>query len=261
MDMGLGDLFENIRDGLEDAKDKLVDIKEDIIDVAGDLSDNVQYGLEEARDNLEDLKDDRDAAAEDFADEPKEGLLNVLGGFKEVFGPGMIPIKNPALALAGDIGSPFKGPVSEIVGSFLKKKVTPTPGCIVICKIAGGLAEHSGVYIGDDTIVELNGSGEIQEVSFNEFLSEGITRTGVNIYVACDSSNRVISDGVIAERAEEMVGDIRDYNLVIDNCHQFTAGCITGNFENADNFFFFLTHSIKQEMNDGGAIRWLVCME
>ena len=228
--MGLGDLFENIRDGFETAKDKLVDIKDDMAYIV-----------------------------EDFADEPKDGLYKILDGVKEVVGAGGTPFKNPALVIAGDIGNPLKGPVSEIVGSFLTKKVTPKPGCIMICKIAGGLAEHSGVYIGDDTVVELNGSGDIQEVSLAEFLNDGITRTGVNIYVACDSSNKVLCDKSIAKRAEDIVGDVRDYNLIMDNCHQFTAGCITGDFENADNFFVLLAHSIKNEMNNGEQIRWLVC--
>ena len=32
-----------------------------------------------------------------------------------------------------------------------------------------------------------------------------------------------------------MIGYKRNYNMVSDNCHQFTSGCLTGAFENADN--------------------------
>lgn len=52
-----------------------------------------------------------------------------------------------------------------------------------------------------------------------------------------------------ARRAKKMVGRYRDYSLVFDNCHQFTSGCITGNFENSDNFWSFLKVTAHLELS------------
>ena len=38
--MGLGDLFENIRDGFDTAKDKLVDIKDDLAYIVEDFAEH-----------------------------------------------------------------------------------------------------------------------------------------------------------------------------------------------------------------------------
>ena len=195
--MGFRDFLDNVQFGLEDAKDKLVEIKDDLVDGAEDITDNVKDALKDAREKLEEKKDDLVYNAEEFVNEPKEGIVNILEDMREKVVTGGTPFKTPASIIAGHIGNPLHGPASELIGTFLKKKVMPEPGCIVICKIAGGFAEHSGVYIGDDTIVELNGSGDIQEVSFHEFLNDGLTRTGIKIYVACDSSNNVLSDSLI----------------------------------------------------------------
>ena len=225
-----------------------------------DLFENIQYGQEETKDRLEELKDDILFATEDFVGDKREVIEGLAYEVKERIVGGVFPIRHTTFPISGgNFSTLLAGAESEIVGSFFKKKVAPEPGCIVICKIAGGLAEHSGVYVGDGEVVELKGNGRIQKVSFREFLHDGLTRTGALIYVACDSSNTVLHDTTIATRANEMVGHARDYNFIMDNCHQFTAGCITGDFENADNFFVFLAHSIKHKMNNGGMIKWLVC--
>ena len=225
-----------------------------------DLMENIQYGLEEAKDRLEELKDDALYTTEDFVDEKKDVIQYLAYGLKERIVGGEFPIRHAPFPIAGgNFNSLLSGAQSEIVGSFFKKKVAPERGCILICKIAGGLAEHSGVYVGDGEVVELKGNGQIRKVSFHEFLHDGLTRTGAHIYIACDSSNTVLHDTSIARRANDMVGHARDYNVIMDNCHQFTSGCITGDFENVDNFFLFLAQSIKKEMNHGGTIRWLIC--
>ena len=37
-----------------------------------------------------------------------------------------------------------------------------------------------------------------------------------------------------------MIDYKRDYNMVLDNCHQFTSGCLTGDFEKGDNALWML---------------------
>ena len=65
-----------------------------------------------------------------------------------------------------------------------------------------------------------------------EFL-DGLT-TGDTIYVSCQGKSPV-GDADVPKRARRKVGHHRDYNVVLNNCHQFTSGCLTGEFENADN--------------------------
>lgn len=223
-----------------------------------DLFENIQYGLGETKDRLEEVKDDVLFATEEFVEDKREVIEDLAYTLKEEILDGGLYNKRNPFPIPWGAGALLAGAQSEIVGSFFNKKVAPEPGCIVICKIAGGLAEHSGVYVGDGLVVELNGNGYIQKVSMDEFLHDGLTRTGALIYVACDSSNKVLHDSTIATRANERVGHARDYNLIMDNCHQFTAGCITGDFDNVDNFFVFLAHSIKHKMNDGKQLRWLI---
>lgn len=64
-----------------------------------------------------------------------------------------------------------------------------------------------------------------------------------------------MGSAVVAERAREMIGKRRNYNLLFDNCHQFTSGCLTGNFENSDNFLVFLKTTVEKEL---GTNEWRV---
>ena len=57
--------------------------------------------------------------------------------------------------------------------------------------------------------------------------------------------------------AQAAIGNERAYNIIMDNCHQFTAECILGEFDNPNNFLFFLKHTVETEMNDGNSIQWL----
>ena len=46
-----------------------------------------------------------------------------------------------------------------------------------------------------------------------------------------------------------MIGKSRKYGVLSDNCHQFTSGCITGDFENEDNLLFRLKGRACNELN------------
>ena len=50
-------------------------------------------------------------------------------------------------------------------------KVMPKKGSVLYCDLSFGIAEHSGIYVGDNRIVHLNGKGEIEAVSPAAFLS------------------------------------------------------------------------------------------
>jgi len=133
--------------------------------------------------------------------------------------------------------------------NVLRDCVYPVKGSVVYCDLAFGNAEHSGIYIGNNEIVHLDGSGNVEIVDPKEFLNrlDGFN-LAISIYVSCDGSSAVGGD-TIAKRAKKMVGEKRDYNLIFDNCHQFTSGCITGNFENSDNFLWMLKDTAEKEIN------------
>ena len=128
-------------------------------------------------------------------------------------------------------------------------KVTPQKGSVLYCDLSFGIAEHSDIYVGDNRIVHLNGKGEIEAVSPAEFLSPFALQ---DIYVSCMGNSAVGSERV-ATRALSMVGKKRNYNLVMNNCHQFTTGCLTGNFENSSKLLTFLKMQAKDTL---GADTW-----
>ena len=37
---------------------------------------------------------------------------------------------------------------------------------------------------------------------------------------------------IIAKRAKKHINEKTPYNVLFNNCHRFTCGCVTGNFEN-----------------------------
>lgn len=114
--------------------------------------------------------------------------------------------------------------VDEAVDLF-RDKVTPVRGSVLYTDLAIGFVEHSGIYIGNNRIVELNSDGYIEIVTPKQFMQGG---TGTVIYVSCDGKDPV-GDEDVAEWAELQVGGCTatlEYNVIFDNCHQFTLQCI-----------------------------------
>lgn len=163
-------------------------------------------------------------------------------------------IINPTSGL--DIKELLKTPkdVKNIVRSF-QHKVMPRPGSVVICDLVD-IVEHSGIYIGDNKIVHLSGNGRIETVSPEEFIARlnGLNKS-MFIEVSCCDGVAVGSEDV-AQRAIAMIGGSRKHNLVLDNCHQFTSGCLSGNFENPDNFLLFLREEAKRVLGSNGWRAW-----
>lgn len=114
-----------------------------------------------------------------------------------------------------------------------------------------GTFEHSGIHVGGYKVVSLDGSGEIKEEGTRAFLDGGYNRF---IWVSC-RGGAAVGKPWAAKRAREMVGQTREYNPVLDNCHQFTSGCLTGDFERADNAFTFLKMTAKRVL---GLDNWRV---
>ncbi|GHG08411.1 hypothetical protein [Thalassotalea marina] len=106
-----------------------------------------------------------------------------------------------------------------------EQMVEPKVGSIVCCGI-GGLLDHSGIWIGENTIVELNGEGLIKPISVERFTKE---RSGKHIFVACDSLAKPLASEQAAQRAISQIYQYRDYHLIENNCHQFIWQCFQPN--------------------------------
>lgn len=118
--------------------------------------------------------------------------------------------------------------ISKIVDTYFTSAKKLKVGSILYCNLAVAF-EHTGIYVGNNRVVHLNGNGKIEEVSLNRFVNRLDGRNpAISIYCAVDCSNEPISDRLFAERALKMVGTRRDYNLILDNCHKFTYYCMTG---------------------------------
>jgi len=140
-------------------------------------------------------------------------------------------------------------PVINLGESFIDNVVrdavqSPVEGSVVYCDLAFGYAEHSGIYIDENRIVHLNSKGVIEYVTPEEFIDG---TPAMSVYVSCYDECPVGSCNA-SKRAEKKVGRSRDYNVILDNCHQFTAGCLTGDFENNCNFLWMLKEEAREEL-------------
>ena len=73
-------------------------------------------------------------------------------------------------------------------GNFLAPRDV-SPGTVVICALVKGITHHSGVWLGNGMIAELDGNGNYRAVRLKRFISgdEGEPwRTGSFAYAACN---------------------------------------------------------------------------
>lgn len=140
--------------------------------------------------------------------------------------------------------------VLEKAAMNLRGRVLPVRGTVFYCEMAGGAADHSGVYVGGGHIVELKGTGDIQKVELEEFMD--VPGFPVNVYMPCRDGKCVGLEDA-AGRAENRVGRHIDYNLVLNNCHKFTCGCVTGDFNNSNTLLRLMRPAVESAL---GANEW-----
>lgn len=130
-----------------------------------------------------------------------------------------------------------------------KNNVFPVKGCIVRCNL-GVLLDHSGIYVGNGKIVNLTRNGEIKLENFQSFFPPGTDPNSNKIYTAClDGTNIVLHSKEAYKRALQKVNHSSKYNILFNNCHRFTCGCINGNFENETVSFSMLEENILRNIN------------
>ena len=151
--------------------------------------------------------------------------------------------------------SPIAFYPSDLLVSMTKTKevkVIPEIGSIVCCGL-GGVLDHTGIFIGDNTIVELSGSGLVKAVSMRRFLSE---RSGKHIYIACDSNEKPLINHLAAQKASEQIFNYYEYDVIKNNCHRFIWQCFEqGNSELTT--FKALSHKIARYYDR--VIYWDLC--
>lgn len=141
-----------------------------------------------------------------------------------------------------------------IAADCLNIKVRPLTGSVVYCKILGGVAEHSGIYVGNNQIVHLNGSGLVECIPPETFLDKESRSSFNAIYVAAHAGMAVGSKDA-AKRARNMIGSFQEYDILQNNCHRFVSGCLTGDLDNADCFLWMLKHTCRRTL---GANSWCI---
>ena len=156
-----------------------------------------------------------------------------------------------ALCVAGVVvGRAVANAGESFVDNVFRDAVTPVRGSVLYCDMAFGNMDHSGIYVGNNQIVQLGKSGYIKCVSPREFIRG---TTAISIYVSCIDESAV-GDERAADCAEALVGSMRDYSLLTNNCHTFCSECLTGQ-SNTDTFLWMLKLTAKQSM---GVNTWRV---
>ena len=141
------------------------------------------------------------------------------------------------------IDSPHRPRKEQMTGPF---HIEPGVGAVVYCQLLS--AEHSGIYLGNGRIAQLSGTGKIEEVSLACF-TNNITTFDKDIFIPVDSFGCAISFEEAATHAKKMLDSTRSYHFLYDNCHQFSSGCLTDNFENDANFLWMVKSAFTEATN------------
>ncbi|HIW33172.1 MAG TPA: lecithin retinol acyltransferase family protein [Candidatus Paenibacillus intestinavium] len=125
----------------------------------------------------------------------------------------------------------------------------PAFGAVIYTDLLFGVGDHSGIYVGNHEVVSLRGDGRIRKDSLRTFTGN-LTTINTHIYMPCDTSGYPVGSYSAGSKAIDMIGESRSYHLLVDNCHQFCAGCLHGNFENSSNFLWMLKDEFEHSQHD-----------
>jgi hypothetical protein len=134
----------------------------------------------------------------------------------------------------------------------IRDSVVPRNGTVVYCKI--GPFEHTGIYISAyRQILHRNRHGHIELVPPCEFT----VNYGDTIYVSCNDnvsleSSRTADRALTYYKSESWEA----YDIVGNNCHEFSVGCFTGNFHSNAFTFFMLEVELRLATNHKNWRMW-----
>ena len=133
----------------------------------------------------------------------------------------------------------FRLALSPVLGGYKTRNIKdinePELGSILYCYLLGGACEHSGIYVGNNEIVHLNGDGLVEKVNHITFMKRLDGKNlAENIYVSCKGLKAVGSKNA-AKAAMKLVGKRFQYSMLGFNCHAFTALCFKNSLESPKN--------------------------
>lgn len=143
------------------------------------------------------------------------------------------------------------------IGSIFCDPVSLEPGSIVVVSL-GTFLDHTGIYVGNNEVIELFGNGHIRSISFDHFLFGGekegdfSPRTGLDVFTAT-YKDKVIHSEDIKNRAIQLKNKKIKYDILKNNCHMMSGYCFSGrDFQkNTDcKFFSGLTKKIMDTVCD-----------
>jgi len=163
--------------------------------------------------------------------------------------------KVETLAHLAKYDSPVAVYPSEVILNMTSEyvpKIKPKIGSVVCCGL-GGILDHTGIYIGENTIVELAGNGLVRAISMERFLDN---RSGELIFIACDSKGRPLTCKLAADQATKNVFNYYEYDVINNNCHRFIWQCFS---QQDSQFSTFKAFSYKLAKYFNRVIYWDVC--
>ena len=153
--------------------------------------------------------------------------------------------------------------------------IAPPPAGTPLLVSLALVFEHTGIYLGDNRVAELNGDGQVKAVSLTRFVNGTADvfcpiRNGTRIFAACDVRSRRPPGAMrtlATARAALEEGRCRPgYDFAQVNCHLFTAACVCGILPDERKFRKLLGGGIAsigrveqllaRELNGGQPIAW-----
>ena len=117
-------------------------------------------------------------------------------------------------------------PLKNWIDDTFRDKVIPVEGSVLYVDLYV-VAEHSGIYIGNNEIsnIVVDGFTEsiVEKSSPKDFTDS--SKMYSKIYVSCDKDGAV-GNKRVSQYAQKSVGDSGFYGLVFSNCHVFSQKCV-----------------------------------
>ncbi|MDE0238993.1 MAG: hypothetical protein OXQ84_02180 [bacterium] len=152
------------------------------------------------------------------------GRVGPAGGSGRTFGT------RPVAILKWTPLWPMVNFAEALVDNVLRKGVSPKIGGVVHCDRACGYRKRTGIHVGEKRILTVSGDGRMALLAPAQFIDGGMA---VSIYVS-RRGNRPVGGIEVVRRALNLMDRSPEHASGLKNCHEFTVGCLTGNFHDAD---------------------------
>ena len=144
-----------------------------------------------------------------------------------------VPVSKVAACIIAE--KPFDW-IQRLLDALFVHNVQPAIGSIVYCNLLIAV-EHTGIYVGNNKIVHLDGEGIVKLVSTKEFCQRlGGFNPANTVFCPTDVNGKPIGSRQAAKIALAQVNKRCRYNLGESNCHSFAVRCFTGKKQSTNSF-------------------------